>query len=82
MLDDIERAGPQFDGMTQYGAKLVIGALVSTMMGLNEAHQQVLIDYQEVLPLATARKPGEPYPAEYESVAKRTAELVEYTSGS
>jgi len=79
MLDDIERAGPQFDGMTQYGAKLVIGALVSTMMGLNEAQQQVLIDYQEVLPLATARKPGEPYPAEYESVARRTAELVEYT---
>jgi cytochrome P450 len=79
MLDDVERAGPQFDGMTQYGAKLVIGALVSTMMGLNEAQQQVLIDYQEVLPLATARQPGEPYPAEYESVARRTAELVEYT---
>ena len=46
MLDDIARAGPQFDGMTQYGAKLVIGVLVSTMMGLNEAQQQVLIDYQ------------------------------------
>jgi hypothetical protein len=27
------------------------------MMGLNEEQQQVLIDYQEVLPLATARKP-------------------------
>jgi cytochrome P450 len=79
MLDDIERTGPEFDGMAQYGAKLVIGALVSTMMGLNEEQQQVLIDYQEVLPLATARKPGEPYPVEYESVARRTAELVEFT---
>ena len=26
MLDDIERQGPDFDGMTQYGAKLVVGA--------------------------------------------------------
>lgn len=79
MLDDIERSGPQFDGMTQYGANLVIGALLSTMMGLDKNQQQVLIDYQEVVPLATARKPGEPYPAEYESVARRTAELVEFT---
>jgi cytochrome P450 len=45
MLDDIERNGPDFDGMTQYGAKLVIGALVTTMMGLNEERRQVLLDY-------------------------------------
>lgn len=79
MLDDIERTGPEFDGMKQYGAKLVIGALVSTMMGLNKEQQLLLIDYQEVLPLATARKPGEAYPAEYESIARRVAELVEFT---
>jgi len=79
MLDDIERTGPEFDGMKQYGAKLVIGALVSTMMGLNKEQQQLLVDYQEVVPLATARKPGEAYPAEYESIAKRVAELVEFT---
>src|SRR5579872_6151942 len=78
MLDDIERTGPEFDGMKQYGAKLVIGALVSTMMGLNK-EQQLLVDYQEVVPLATARKPGEAYPAEYESIARRVAELVEFT---
>jgi len=79
MLDDIERTGPEFDGMKQYGAKLVIGALVSTMMGLNKAQQQLLMDYQEVLPLATARRPGEAYPVEYESIAKRVAALVEFT---
>jgi cytochrome P450 len=79
MLDDIERTGPQFDGMTQYGAKLVIGALVSTMMGLNKEQQQLLVDYQEVVPLATARRPGEAYPAAYERIAKRVAELVEFT---
>jgi cytochrome P450 len=79
MLDDIERHGPEFDAMTQYGAKLVIGALVTTMMGLNEEQRQVLVDYQDVLPLATARKPGEPYPPEYERVAKRAADLVNLT---
>jgi cytochrome P450 len=79
MLDDIERHGPEFDAMTQYGAKLVIGALVTTMMGLNEEQRQVLVDYQDVLPLATARKPGEPYPPEYERVAKRAADLVDLT---
>ncbi len=36
MLDDIERDGPAFDAMTQYGARLVVGALVATMMGFNE----------------------------------------------
>jgi cytochrome P450 len=79
MLDDIEHTGPQFDGMNQYGAKLVIGALVATMMELNKEQQRLLIDYQEVLPLATARKPGEPYPAEYQSIARRVAALVEFT---
>ncbi len=79
LLDDIERHGPEFDAMTQYGAKLVIGALVTTMMGLNEEQEQVLVDYQDVLPLATARKPGEPYPPEYERVAKRAADLVDLT---
>ena len=53
MLDDIERTGPSFDAMAQYGARLVVGALVATMMGFNEARQKVLLDYQDALPLAT-----------------------------
>ena len=60
MLDDIERQGSAFDAMTQYGAKLVIGALVTTMMGLNEERRQILLDYQDMLPLATTLKPGQP----------------------
>jgi cytochrome P450 len=76
MLDDIERHGPQFDGMAQYGAKLVIGALATTMMGLNEERRQVLLDYQDMLPLATATKPGEPYPPECQRAAGRAADLV------
>jgi cytochrome P450 len=76
MLDDIERQGPEFDGMTQYGAKLVIGALVTTMMGLDEERRQVLLDYQDMLPLATATKPGEAYPPQCQLAAKRAADLV------
>ena len=76
MLDDIERQGPAFDAMTQYGAKLVVGALVTTMMGLNEERRQILLDYQDMLPLATAIKPGQPYPPECQRATKRAADLA------
>src|SRR5262249_45720031 len=76
MLDDIERDGPAFDAVTQYGAKLVVGALVTTMMGLNEERAQILIDYQEILPIATAIKPGAPYPPECVRATKRAADLA------
>jgi cytochrome P450 len=64
MLDEIERTGPAFDAMTQYGARIVVGALVTTMMGLDQAQQKVLLDYQDMLPVATAIKPGQSYPPE------------------
>jgi cytochrome P450 len=76
MLDDIERNGPAFDAMTQYGAKLVVGALVTTMMGLNEERRQILLDYQDMLPLATATKPGQPYPPECQRAYKRATDLA------
>ena len=76
MLDDIERQGPAFDAMTQYGAKLVVGALVTTMMGLNEERRQILLDYQDMLPIATAIKPGQPYPPECQRATARAADLV------
>ena len=76
MLDDIERQGPDFDAMADYGAKLVVGALVTTMMGFNEEQRQILLDYQEMLPIATAIKPGQPYPLECQLVTQRAADLV------
>jgi cytochrome P450 len=76
MLDDIERNGPAFDAMTDYGAKLVVGALVTTMMGFNEARRQILLEYQDMLPLATATKPGKPYPPECQHAMKRAADLA------
>jgi len=76
MLDDIERQGPAFDGMTQYGAKLVVGALVATMMGFDEGRQQILLDYQDALPLATSTKPGQPYPPACQRAFKRAVDLA------
>ena len=76
MLDDIEREGPEFDAMTQYGAKLVVGALVTTMMGLNEERRQILLDYQDILPLATSIRPGQPYPPDCVRATKRATDLA------
>src|SRR5436190_5567859 len=76
MLDDIERHGPAFDAMTQYGARLVVGALVTTMMGLNEERRQILLDYQDMVPPATAIKRGQPYPPECQPATNRAADLV------
>jgi cytochrome P450 len=76
MLDDIERNGPEFDGMIDYGAKLVVGALVTTMMGFDAAQRQVLLDYQEILPIATAVRPGQPYPPECLIATQRAVELA------
>jgi cytochrome P450 len=75
-LDDIERQGPEFDAMAEYGAKLVVGALVTTMMGLNEERRQILLDYQEMLPLATTLRPGQPYPPECQRAFKRASDLA------
>jgi cytochrome P450 len=76
MLDDIERQGPAFDAMGQYGAELVIGALVTTMMGLSEERRQILLDYQDMLPLATATRPGQPYPPECQRATQRASDLA------
>ena len=76
MLDEVERQGPEFDAMQQYGAKLVVGALVTTMMGLSEERTQILLDYQEIVPIATAIKPGAPYPPECVRATQRAAELA------
>jgi cytochrome P450 len=46
------------------------------MMGLNEERRQILLDYQDMLPIATAIKPGQPYPPECQRATTRAADLV------
>jgi len=76
MLDDIERTGPAFDAMNQYGAKLVVNVLVASMMGLDDSEQQILLDYQEVLSVVTALRPGEPYPPACRRAFDRATDLA------
>src|SRR5213075_2094402 len=41
-----------------------------------EERRQILLDYQDMLPLATAIKPGQPYPPECQQATKRAADLA------
>ena len=54
----------------------MVGALVTTMMGLDKTQQRILLDYQDVIPVATATKPGQPYPAECQRVFKQAHDLA------
>lgn len=77
MLDQIDRAGQAFDGMKDYGAKIIVAALLDAMLDLTEEQKQVFLDLHEVLPLTTFTKPGEPYPQECVAAFGRARQMVE-----
>jgi len=76
MLDRIESAGNDFDGMQDYGAQLVVGALLSAMADLNERRKAIFVAFHEVLPLTTYTKPGEPFPPQCQEAFARAADVV------
>jgi cytochrome P450 len=76
MLDKIERGGHDFDGMADYGAQLVVGALLHAMVNLDERQKEIFLAFHEVLPLTTYTKPGEPFAPECVRAFDRAAELV------
>ena len=76
MLDRIEAGGNDFDGMKDYGAQLVVGALLTAMVNLTEAEKEVFLAFHEVLPLTTYTKPGEPFAPQCQRAFERAAELV------
>jgi cytochrome P450 len=77
MLDGIERRGNAFDGMQDYGAQLVVGALLTAMVNLDERRKATFLAFHEVLPLTTYTKPGENFPPECVRAYDNAAELVE-----
>jgi cytochrome P450 len=77
MLDDIERGGPAFDAMGQYAAKLVVGALLTAMLNLDDAQKRVLLDFQAVQPQLTSVKPGQPWPLECREAYQRFARVID-----
>jgi cytochrome P450 len=76
MLDKIENNGNEFDGMGDYGAQLVVGALLTAMANLNQRQKEVFIAFHEVLPMTTYTRPGEPFAPECVRAFDRAAELV------
>jgi hypothetical protein len=76
MLDKIEAGGNEFDGMRDYGAQLVVGALLTAMANLSESQKEIFLAFQEVLPLTTYTKPGEPFAPECVQAFERAAQLV------
>lgn len=76
MLDEIERGGREFDAMQQYAAKLVVGALLTAMLNLNEPQKRVLLDFQEVQPLLTSLKPGQSWPPELLKAYERYSAVI------
>ena len=76
MLDRIEAGGNDFDGMKDYGAQLVVGALLTAMVNLTESEKEVFLAFHEVLPLTTYTKPGEPFAPECQRAFERAAGLV------
>ena len=76
MLDRIESSGNEFDGMQDYGAQLVVGALLTAMASLNERQKRIFLAFHEVLPLTTYTRPGEPFAPECVEAFARAADTV------
>jgi len=76
MLDRIEAGGDEFDGMRDYGAQLVVGALLTAMANLNERQKEIFLAFHQVLPRTTYTRPGEPFAPECVRAFDRAANLV------
>lgn len=76
LLDDIEAGPDAFDGMNGFAARLVVGALLTAMISLTKEQQQVAVDFQEVMPLTTTAKPGEPWPEVCQVAYRKMSDLV------
>lgn len=77
MLDRIDEAGNTFDGMRDYGSKIIVAALLDAMLDLTEEQKQVFLDLHEVMPLTTFTKPGEDYPPECTAAFERARQMID-----
>ena len=72
MLDRIEANGPAFDGMQDYGAHLVVDALLTAMVAMDERRKAVFTAFHDLIPGTTYVKPGESWSPELRSAFDRT----------
>ena len=76
MLDDIERDGPAFDAMTRLWREARGRRACDHHDGTRRGAAEILLDYQDMMPVATATKPGQPYPPECQRAFKRRIDLA------
>src|ERR1700678_2488428 len=76
MLDRIEANGPTFDGMKDYGAHLVVDALLDAMVNMEEKRKAIFVAFHDMIPGTTYVKSGEPWSAELRRAFDRTMDEV------
>src|ERR1700723_1031347 len=76
MLDRIEAHGPEFDGMQDYGAHLVVDALLDAMVNMDQHRKATFVAFHDVIPGTTYVRPGEPWSAELRHAFDRTMEEI------
>ena len=76
MLDRIEANGPEFDGMQDYGAHLVVDALLDAMVNMDQRRKAIFVAFHDVIPGTTYVKPGESWSPELRRAFDRTMEEV------
>jgi cytochrome P450 len=76
MLDRIEANGPEFDGMQDYGAHLVVDALLDAMVNMDQRRKAIFVAFHDVIPGTTYVKPGESWSPELRHAFDRTMEEI------
>jgi cytochrome P450 len=76
MLNRIEANGPEFDGMQDYGAHLVVDALLDAMVNMDQRRKAIFVAFHDVIPGTTYVKPGESWSPELRRAFDRTMEEV------
>jgi cytochrome P450 len=76
LLDRIEANGAAFDGMTDYGAHLVVDALLEAMIGMNERRKEIFVAFHDLIPGTTYVRPGEEWSPELRRAFHRTMEEI------
>src|SRR5277367_2820632 len=76
MLDRIEAKGPEFDGMQDYGAHLVVDALLDAMVNMDQRRKAIFVAFHRMIPGTTYVKPGESWSPGLRTAFDRTMEEV------
>jgi cytochrome P450 len=76
MLDRIEANGPRFDGMQDYGAHLVVDALLEAMVDMDARRKAIFTAFHDLIPGTTYVKPGETWAPELRRAFDRAMEEI------